>query len=167
VPFVTFLSYEGRVALVEDMLKGNLVVALAIGATALVLPKVLPDLSPPLRSAVKGGLSLFLESESEAEGGIISRLADNALKQVLSGLSGPGPEDERQGAAKAAIKAFKKTARARARRYGRNESDRSTRYHRHIAALNHKMRTARSRHADPKTAALQDLSEMLVDPDIT
>ena len=60
-------------ALVEDILKGNLFVA-AVGATAFVLPKVLPDLSPPLRSAIKGGVSLFLESEAEAEGGIIDRL---------------------------------------------------------------------------------------------
>ncbi len=50
-------------ALVEDILKGNLLTVAAIGATAVVLPKVLPNLSPSLRSAIQGGVSLFLEFE--------------------------------------------------------------------------------------------------------
>ena len=97
-------------ALVEDMLKGNLVVALAVGGTALVLPKVLPHLSPPVRSLVKNGLSLFLECESEAEGGIIDKLADHALKGVLASLSSPDPPQDRQGAARAAVERFKHVA---------------------------------------------------------
>jgi len=92
------------VALLEDLLKGNIVTAVAMGATALVLPKVMPDLSPPLRSAVKGIVSIFLESESEAEGGIIDctracaalwpqrRGSLGAFQQAHRGLApGPGP----------------------------------------------------------------------------
>jgi hypothetical protein len=153
------------VALVEDVLKGNLVVALAIGATALVLPRILPDLSPQLRSAVKAGLSLFLESESEAEGGLINRLADTALKDVLGSLSGPGPDADSQERARHAVERFKRTARTRARRYARNENDRSARYHRHIAALDKRLAHARTRHAGATATALRDRAEMLAEPE--
>lgn len=151
-------------ALIEDMLKGNLVVAAAMGATALVLPKVLPRLSPQLREAVKGGVSLFLESESEAEGGIIDRLANDALSNVLKSLSGPGSADERQQAAQAAVEGFKRTAHARARRYGRDANDRSARYGRHVATLRHALTREQRRHAGAKAAALHDLSASLAEP---
>lgn len=144
-------------SLVEDMVKGNLVAAAAIGATALVLPKVLPALSPQMRSVVKGGLSLFLESESEAEGGIIDRLADNALKNVLASLSGPGSADEKREAARAAVEHYKRRSHTRARRYQRSESDRAARYDRHIAALRGGLKRARSRRTGAEAAALQDL----------
>jgi hypothetical protein len=148
-------------ALVEDLLKGNLVMAAALGATALVLPKVLPDLSPQLRSVVKSGLSLFLESESEAEGGIIDRLACNALNNVLQSLSGPGSPEERENAAQAAVAHYKRTAHRRARRYGRDPGDRSARYASHIAALRRALDRDRPRHSGAKAVALKDLSASL------
>ncbi|MBV8912782.1 MAG: hypothetical protein JOZ05_07060 [Acetobacteraceae bacterium] len=148
-------------ALLEDMLKGNLLVAAAIGATALVLPKVLPDLSPSLRSAVRSGLSLLLESEAEAEGGIINRLAETALENVLKGLCGPGPAEDRHEAAQAAITDFKRTARSRARRYGRNQHDQSARYQRHVAALQGALKHARRRHGGAHAKVLDNLSTTL------
>ncbi len=148
-------------ALLEDMVKGHLIFAAAVGATALVLPKVLPDLSPQLRSLVKGGISLFLESQSEAEGGIIQRLADNALDNVLKGLSGPGSEDDRKRAAKAAVEDFKRKAHTRSRRYGRDEEDRSARYEQHIAALRRALHRKRSQGKGAHVAALNDLSASL------
>lgn len=154
--------------LAEDMLKGNLLTAVALGATALVLPKVLPELSPPLRKVVTRGVSLFLESESEAEGGIIDRLADAALKNVLEGLSDPGsPEDGQKAAQTAAVQRavedFKRTARIRARRYGRDEADRLARYRRHLAALRRALNQERSRRTGGNAAALKDLSASLSD----
>jgi hypothetical protein len=134
---------EVAMAFVEDMLKGNLITTVAIGAMALVLSKILPDLSPPLRSAVKSGLSLFLESESEAEGGIIERLADMALKNVLTTLSGLGSPEERQKAARGAVEDYKRTAHSRARRYARDHKDRHARRRRHIEALRHRLNRAR------------------------
>ncbi|HET9147052.1 MAG TPA: hypothetical protein VFN77_03310 [Acetobacteraceae bacterium] len=135
--------------------------AAAIGATALVLPKIMPDLSPPMRSAIRSGLSLFVESESEAEGGIINRLADNALKNVLKRLSGPGNTDERQKAAGSVIENFQETARARSRRYGRDEQDRTARYDRHLAALRHAIDCERHRQTGARADALRDLSSRL------
>ena len=154
---------RGGVALVEDLLKGNLLTVAALGATAIVLPKVLPNLSPSLRSAIQGSVSLFLESESEAEGGIIVRLANETLEAVLASLSGPGSAAERHQAAEAAGEDFKRTAHARARRYGRNESGRSARYKRHIAALHRRLERARSDHTGAKATTLANLSASLAD----
>ena len=150
-------------ALVEDILKGNLLAVAAVGATAIVLPKMFPNLSPPLRSAIKSGVSLFLESEAEAEGGIIGRLADEAMESVLASLSGPGSADERHQAAQAAVEDFKRTAHARARRYGRDDRGRAARYKRHIAALRRKLERARAHHAGAKAAALSNFSASLAD----
>ena len=148
-------------ALIEDMLKGNLLLAAGIGTTALVLPKVLPALPPAMRTAVKGGLSLFSASESEAEGGIIDRLDDNALKYALQGLSGSGSDAERHAAAQGAVDEFKRKAGARAGRYAHSESNRSARYHRHIAALRHAITREQSRRRDTHGAALGRLLDHL------
>ena len=149
-------------ALVEDMLKGNLVVALAVGGTALVLPKVLPHLSPPGSRLLKNGLSLFLECELEAEGGIIDKLEDHALKGVLASLSSPDPPQDRQGAARAAVERFKHVAHTRARRYGRSQHDPGlARYDRHITALRHALHRSGRVTLGAKAAVLDELSATL------
>ena len=148
-------------ALVEDILKGNLVVAAVMGATALVLPKVLPDLSPRWRKVVRTGVSLFVESESDAEGGIINRLADTALQNALKSLSGPGSADDQEQAVQGAVDDFKRQAHRRAHRYGHNEGDTSYRYRRHVAALRHAVDRERARHPGQHAAALAKLSASL------
>lgn len=122
-------------ALVEDMLTGNVAKVVAIGAVAAVLPRAIPVLPAPLRTVLKSGLKLFVESEADAEGGIIDKLADTAMKDVLASLSGPGTDEERHQAARAAVQRFQDTARHRAGRYGRDEADTWTRYHRHMTGL--------------------------------
>jgi hypothetical protein len=144
-------------AFIEDIFKGNLAVAAAMGAAALVLPKLLPGLSPPMRSAIKSGLSLFAESESEAEAGIVNRLADNALNAVLKQFFGPGTADDRQEPAGSTIEEFRETAHARARRYGRDDDDRAARYGRHIEALRRAMEQKLVRHPGANAGALGDL----------
>jgi hypothetical protein len=150
-------------ASVEDMLGGHLLVTVAIGATALVLTRVLPGLSPPLRSAIKGGLSLLLEAEGEAEGGIIEQLAETALTTVMERLSGPGSTNERRDAARAAIEDYKQTARTRARRYGSDPDDRSARRGRHLAALRRKLHRAKSHAAGAHAQDLDILMNALGD----
>lgn len=151
------------VKLVDDLLKGNILFAVGIGAAALVLPKLLPALSPPLRTAVKNGLHLFVEAESEAEGDIIERLAEAALKDILQHLSGSGAEDQRRHAAQDAVDTFRRTAHRRAHRYARNEGDCSARYHRHLGALRRRLRQAHRRHEGAMAAALETLSRALAD----
>jgi hypothetical protein len=146
---------------VEDILKGNVMVAVALGATALLLPKVFPYLSPPVRDIVSAGLSLVAEAEGEAEIGIVGRLADTALEQVLARLKEPGTPEEREEAAHAVITNFKRRARARARRYGSNDADRHARYHRHLAALEHKLGRASAHHRTQTKEVLDDLSATL------
>jgi hypothetical protein len=145
-------------ALVEDILKGNLLPAAAVGAVVLVLPKVFPKLPAPLRSALKGGISLFLESEAEAEGGIVNRLAQNALKNTLKELSGPGPAEDRKEAAQSVVESFKQTARTRAKRYGYDHDDHSARYRRHIVAFR---RAVEQKQSQGKGAHDRALSEIL------
>lgn len=150
-------------ASVEDILGGHLLVTVAIGATVLALTRVLPGLSPPLRSAIKGGVSLLLEAEGEAEGGIIEQLAETALTTVMERLSGPGPANERRDAARAAIEDYKQTARTRARRYGSNPGDRSARRGRHLAALRHKLHRAKTRATGARAQDLDILMNALGD----
>lgn len=147
-------------ALLEDMLKGNLLTAAAMGTTALVLPRVLPHVSPRLRTVVKGGISLFLESRSEAEGGIIDRLADNALKNVLDSLS-PGSTQDRGHATRQAIESFKRTARRRSRRHARNGDDGSAHYRRQVAALQRALAREQARQTGEHAATLARLSAEL------
>lgn len=148
-------------AVVEDVLKGNLVVAVAVGGAALLWPRLAPHLSPSARGMVRSGLKLFVESESEAEGGIIGRFADTALEQVLDRLNGPGAPKERRDAANAVITDFKRRARARARQYGADEADRHDRYDRHLAALEQRLGRARGQQKGDTGAVLRDLSSTL------
>lgn len=133
-------------ALVEDMLTSNVAKVVAVGTAAVVLPRVAPALPAPLRGIIKSGLKLLIESESDAEGGAIAKLANLTMQQVLASLSGPGTEEERQQGAEAAVQHFQDTARRRAARYGRNAGDRDTRYRRHMDGLRHALRTARAEH---------------------
>jgi len=129
-------------ALIEDVLTSNIAKVAAVGAAAVVLPRVAPALPAPLRGVVKSGLKLFIESESDAEGGIVAKLADTTMQEVLGSLSGPGTEEERQAHAQAAIQRFQDKAHHRAARYGRNNHDRDARYNRHMAALRHALAEA-------------------------
>ena len=144
---------------VEDIFGSHLLVTVAVGATAVLLPRVLPGLSPLVRSTLKGGLQLFLEAEGEAEGGIIEQLAETALTTAMERLSGPGPAHERRDAARAAIEDYKQTARTRARRYGSDAQDRSARRGRHLAALRRKLHRAKT---NATATQAQDL-DMLMD----
>lgn len=148
-------------ALIENVVESNLLTAAAIGVVALALPKVMPDLAPPLRSVVKSGVSLFLESESEAEGGIVQRLAETALKTVLQSLAAPGDAAHSQKQAQGAIAHFKRTARHRARRYARSDDDRAARYRRHIRALHRALDHARRRRKGDEAQEIEQLMATL------
>ncbi len=140
-----------------DLVKGNLAVAAVLGTTAMILPRVLPHLSPRLRAAVKAGVSLFLESQAEAEGGIIERLAETALRNVLGSL-GTGSGLEQQRAADEAVETFKRTARRRARRTAEDGPAHRAHYQRHIAALRRALAGEQARHIGDKATALQRIA---------
>lgn len=145
-------------ALVEDMLTGNVATVVAVGAAAVVLPRVAPALPAPLRTVLKSGLKLVIESESDAEGGIIDKLADTAMQNVLASLSGPGTDEERHQAAQAAVQRFNDTAQRRAARYGRDGADTQARYRRHMASLKRAFADTRQGRPQSEQGALQRIA---------
>lgn len=141
--------------LLEEGIKGNLVMVAAAGAATMVLPRLFPHLAPPVRSAVKAGLTLFLEAEHEADGGLIDRLVNATLADMLDALSSEHTDDGRQRAAQAAIERFDRAARRRAARHAWDEADRDARYRRHVRHLRHALRVAQDK-APPETAVILD-----------
>jgi len=145
-------------ALIEDMLTGSIGKVVAVGATAAVLPRVFPQLAPPLRMALKSGLKLFIESESDAEGGIIDKLVGDTMQSVLASLAAPGSDGEQDKSAEAAVKHFQDRAHRRARRYARDDPDRHARYHRHISRLKAALAKAQQGRSPEDQRVLQQLA---------
>lgn len=129
-------------ALIEDVLASPISKIVAVGVTALVLPRVLPELPPGLRSVVRSGLKLLAEAESDAEGGFIDKLVAGAVQDLLASLSDAASDEERQRITASAMHRFQETAHRRARRYGHDEGDRQARYDRHTARLKHALSKA-------------------------
>ena len=125
-------------ALVDDLLKGNPVAALGLGAAALAVPILFPSVRPQWAAAVKGGAKIFLEAEGGAEGDIIDNLAEKAIDQLADAMSRDTPEERKQASA-TVIANYKRRARTRADRFGRNGKDRDARFERHMARLRRKI----------------------------
>lgn len=119
--------------MLEKALEGNVAALAAAGAATLVLPVLLPQLGPPLRAVLKSGLTLFLESEAEAEGGVMGRIAESTVTALLDTISGSGTREHRQVLAQETVQRFEATARARSRRHAWNDADAAARYRRHVA----------------------------------
>jgi len=148
-------------SLIEDMLTGSIGKVVAVGATAVALPRVFPQLAPPLRTALRSGLKLFIESESDAEGGIIDKLVDDTMQSVLASLSAPGSGGEQNKSAEAAVQHFQDRAHHRARRYARDDPDRHARYHRHVSRLKAALAKAQQGRSPEDQRALQQLAGQL------
>ncbi len=145
-------------ALIEDVLASPISKIVAVGATVLVLPRVLPGLPPGLRSVVRSGLSLLLEAESDAEGGIIDKLVAGLVQDLLASLPDAGSDEERQQIAAGAMHRFEETAHRRARRYGRGKGDHQARYERHMARLKHALTKAQNDRPQPDRAVLAQMA---------
>jgi hypothetical protein len=107
----------------------------AVGAAALVLPRLFPSLAPPLRAVTKAGLTLFLEAETEMEGGLIDGLVSQTVDALLGTLDAPATPAQRKQAAHRTMRRFEAAARGRSKRWGRDHDDRVRRYQRHLAHL--------------------------------
>lgn len=147
----------------EDALKGNLVMLAVAGAATLVLPRLFPNLAPPMRSAVKAGLDLFLEAESEAEGGIVDRLVAATVQNLVKTLSAETTEQGRRHAAERAMAQFEHVARRRARRHGWNEADQRARYRRHVRHLHRALQVAQARVAPEQAAVLAQAGDRITE----
>lgn len=119
----------------EDAIGGRIVTVVAVGAAALLLPRLFPSFAAPLRAITKTGLTLFLEAETEMEGGLIDGLVGQTVDVLLGTLDGPGTAEQRKQAARRTMRSFEAAARGRSKRWGRDHDDRVRRYHRHLAHL--------------------------------
>lgn len=119
----------------EETLGGNIVTVVALGAAALLLPRLFPSLARPLRAVAKTGLTLFVEAETEMEGGLIDGLVGQTIDALLGTLDAPGTVEQRKLAARKTMHRFEAAARGRAKRWGRDHDDRACRYNRHLTHL--------------------------------
>ena len=147
-------------ALLEDTLSGKVVAAVAVSAAAFALPRLFPQLAPPLRSAIKTGASLFLEAEFEAEGGLIDRLVSETLKALLDEAAKARTPEERRRSTQRAVRRFERRARARAQHWGGDsEAERSRRYRRHVAHLRRAVAEAAPKRSPEERALLNEVVE--------
>ncbi|MBV8616207.1 MAG: hypothetical protein JOY66_20900 [Acetobacteraceae bacterium] len=110
--------------------------AVAVTAAAFALPRLFPQLAPPLRAAIKTGASLFLEAEFEAEGGLIDTLVSQTLEALLDEAAKAGTPEERKRSTRRVMHRFERRARARAQHWGGDDkAERTRRYRRHVAHL--------------------------------
>ena len=139
----------------EDLTKPNLATVVGLGLLTAVLPKLLPEMRPGLRSAIRFGLTLFAESEQEAEAELMQSLVAGTVDQIRAILVGPESEPERRGAVRQTVRHFKRQAKRRASRWGRDELSRRRCYDRHVARLE----TALARHKQRAEPDQQDIIE--------
>ncbi len=144
----------------EELLKGNPITAIGIGAAVVAVPVLFPSLRPQWAAAVKGGTKLFLEAEGGAEGDIIDGLAEKAIDQLVDVIAHREPE-QRHEAAAAVIASYRRQARARADRHGYDEKDCAARLHRHMARLRHKVARRHARASDDKKANWGRIATMI------
>jgi len=150
-------------ALLEDALKGDIVTLAVAGAAAVALPVLFPQLAPPLRSALKLGVTLFLESEGEAEASLIETLVRHTMNGLLAVATGPGSVEERQQAAAKRVAKFEARARSRAQRFGRDEADQVARYRRQVASLKRAVAAAKERHPNHAHPVLDHVAQMVTE----
>jgi hypothetical protein len=150
-------------AALENPLEGNLVTIATIGAAALALPLLLPRLVPSLRAALLSGAKLIVEAEAEAEGGLIAKLAENAVNVLLQSLTAPGDDHQRRHRAREAVRRFEETARARSRRFAWDEEDAKQRYRRHISRFRHALDQARAQQSPQRRELLDDVAGLLTE----
>ena len=131
-------------AWLEDAIGGNLLAASGLLAGAMLLKRVAPQLGPGARSLAINGLKLFAEAEFEMQDGIIGKLANEAVKHLLSTMPSGDPGEPGHPAQQIA-KDFERLARARSSRPAWNARDRRARYRHHVrkfkAALAHASRS--------------------------
>ena len=114
----------------DEALGGNLITASALVAGAFVLRRVAPLLGSGFGSLAVSGLQLFAEAEFEMQDGIIAKLAEQAVGQLLKTMPA-GATDHEPRAARDIIHRFERTARARSNR-GWHERDKRARYRHHV-----------------------------------
>jgi hypothetical protein len=123
----------------DEALGGSLVTASALVAGAFALRRVAPLLGPGIGSFLVSGLRIFAEAEFEMQDGIIGKLAEQAVEQLLRTMPAVAPaagaDHGSPREARAVMQRFERTARARSDRDGWHDRDKRARYRHHVRKL--------------------------------
>ncbi|MGH7056163.1 MAG: hypothetical protein ACREFK_02340 [Stellaceae bacterium] len=126
----------------DDLVTLELPAVLGLGAVLLIAGRLMPGLRPQLKSAVEIGLTLFGESEIEAEAGIIDRLAGRTLGSLADALLAPPGDPAAHAAVDRTLRRFQHRARVHARRWARDPAHVGRHYRRHVRHLRDRLERA-------------------------
>jgi hypothetical protein len=133
----------------DEGLSGRLIAASALVGGAFLLQRLAPLMGPGARSFAMSGLQLFAEAEFEMQDGIIGKLAEQVVEELLQAVPARGADQHSHQAAREIVGRFERTARERSSRHGWHERDKRARYRHHVRKLRHAMAQA-SRHVSPE-----------------
>ena len=118
----------------NEGLGGNLITASVLAVGVLVLRQLAPRVGSGIGSWAVSGLQLFAEAEFEMQDGIISKLAEQAVGQLLKTMPvGGADQDPRH--AREIMHRFEHKARAQSDRHGWHDRDKRARYRHHVRKL--------------------------------
>jgi hypothetical protein len=132
----------------EDFTPIGLPAALGLGVVALLAARLMPQLQPSLKEAVKLGLTLFAESEGEAEAGIIEQLVGPTVETLLDALTAPPGDAAAHAEVDHTLQHFRRRARVHARRWAHDPDHVDRHYRRHVRRLRRRLEHEWQRHPD-------------------
>jgi hypothetical protein len=136
-------------ALIEDVLTGNIATVVVTGATAVVLPRAFPGFAVPPRLALTSGINLFIETERDAEGDIFDKLVGTTMNGVLASLSAAGTGEEPRH-----------TSQRRANRYKHAGQDQPC-YRGHVSHLKHALADAQQARSQADQDVLRRIARQI------
>jgi hypothetical protein len=123
---------------------------------------------PGIGAFLVSGLELFAEAEFEMQDGIIAKLAEQTVEQLLQTMpahrGAAGADQGPSHAAHEIMHRFEHTARARANRHGWHDRDRRARYLHHVRKLRQAVARA-SRDLAPEERAYLSQADAVVSED--
>jgi len=121
--------------MLDNLTKPNLIGVFGLAVAAAVLPELVPEWRPALKSVLKFGVTLLCESQEEAEAELIQSLVVTTIEAIREELATPAGEAERRAAVQHKIRHFKHRARRRSRRWDGDEDGEGRFYRRHVKRL--------------------------------
>jgi hypothetical protein len=150
-----------HMAIWDEGLGGNLVIASAVVAGVFVLRRVAPLAGAGIGSLLVSGLELFAETEFEMQDGFIGKLAKQAVEQLLQTMPPAGADHGPSDRARAIMHRFERTARDRSNCHGWHDRDKRARYRHHVRKLRDAVAEASHGLAPEKQAYLSEASAVI------
>jgi hypothetical protein len=122
-------------AIWDEGLSGNLVVATGLVVATVLLKRVAPGMTPGLRSVAVSGLKLIAETEFEMQDGLITEIVESTVDALIEAIQSDGSERDPDNSARLLVDGFERAARTHSERRGWHERDKSARYRHHVRKL--------------------------------